>query len=104
MKKYKDVFVISEMISDKVFDDIIISDINSTLSASKILLFAKDIHYLNEPHNKISLIIIDGSNYVINNDFRFNCLEVVNTEKYDEYNFYSIYDNKRSKIQYFLLN
>ncbi len=100
---YKDADDIRELLKDKIFADCLSSN---TVEPSQILLFVKDTHYNNEPHNNKTLIIIDNeSKYVVNNDVRFNKLVVTEMVGHDLYEFSYIPNtekaNKFNKIEYY---
>jgi hypothetical protein len=103
--RIKDADEIRELIKDKIFADCLSSD---TMAPSHYLLFIKDTHYLNEPHNNKTLIIIENdTKYVVNNDMRFNKLEITEKDDYDLYEFHYIPNasksNKSNTIEYLLM-
>jgi len=71
---------------------------------SEYILYVKFIDY---PHliNKCGLVMVDKrSNYVVNNDYRFHHLEIVEKDEYYEYNIISLNEknpNKITSITYF---
>jgi hypothetical protein len=96
---------IQNAISNKIFADCIPCE---NWSPSHYMLFVKDIHYLNEPHNNKTLIIVEkNSNYVVNNDLRFNKLVVKEESEYYLYEFHYIANprksNKSNKVEYYLI-
>jgi hypothetical protein len=96
---------IQDAISNKIFADCIPCE---NWSPSHYMLFVKDIHYLNEPHNNKTLIIVEkNSNYVVNNDLRFNKLIVKEESEYYLYEFHYITNprksNKSNKVEYYLM-
>jgi hypothetical protein len=75
-------------------------------TGSELILYNKFVDF---PHliNKCGLVMIDKhSNYVINNDYRFHHLEIVEKDDYFEYNFITInekHPNKKQINTYFKL-
>jgi GTPase involved in cell partitioning and DNA repair len=66
------------------------------LIPSEYLLFVKDTSYEDDLNNKLTLIIINKANgYVVNNNFKFNSIEIDN-----KINIYTIINNKRQKSEY----
>jgi hypothetical protein len=64
---------------------------------SEYWFFVKNTN--DDPKNKLSLIIVDkSSGYVVNNDLKFNSIEIVD----DKISIYRIRDNKRLEMVYWI--
>jgi len=96
--KTKDSYEITNLLFNKTILDMEgYSDNENDFQPSEYLFFVKDTHYEGDLNNKLSLIIIckeDG--YVVNNNFKFNSLEV----KDNKIIIYRMENNKRKESYY----
>lgn len=94
--KLKDSTDITEILYNKIVLDMN-GEPNENWLPSEYLLFVKDTSYDGDLNNKLSLIIIDAKNgYVVNNDFKFNSIEITD----NKITIYRIEKNKRKEHNY----
>jgi len=99
--KTKDSYEITDLLFNKTILDME-ENSDGEYQPSEYLLFVKDTftsvyHYDGDLNNKLSLIIIDkNTGYVVNNDFKFNSLEVIDKK----ITIYRMEDNKRKESYY----
>ena len=92
----------SDKITDILFNKTILDmdgypEDKNALQPSEYLLFVKDTYYNGDLNNKLSLIIIDKNDgYVVNNNLKFNSLEVIDNKLI----FYTMINSKRREIHY----
>jgi len=96
--KTKDSYEITDLLFNKTILDMEnYTDDENEFQPSEYILFVKDTHYEGDLNNKLSLIIIDkDTGYVVNNNFKFNSLEIVDRK----ITIYIIENNKRKEIYY----
>lgn len=96
--KTKDSYEITDLLFNKtVLDMEGYSNDENEFQPSEYLLFVKDTHYEGDLNNKLTLIIISKNDgYVVNNNFKFNSLEV-NDRKII---IYRMENNKRKKTYF----
>lgn len=92
----RNIDAISDLLKDQIFYDIKLED-DSSFIASDYVLYTKCM--VNTPivdvANKFALIMIEkDTNYVVNNDLRYNSLEVNG----DEFIFRVVNNNKPNKV------
>ena len=92
----------SDKITDILFNKTILdmdgySEDKNTLQPSEYLLFVKDTYYDGDLNNKLSLVIISKNDgYVVNNNLKFNSLEIIDNKLI----FYTMINSKRKEIHY----
>lgn len=96
--KTKDSGEITNLLFNKTILDMEeFSNDENEFQPSEYLFFVKDTSYDGELNNKLSLIIICKKNgYVVNNNFKFNSLEV----KDNKITIYRMENNKRKESYY----
>jgi hypothetical protein len=96
--KTKDSCEITDLLFNKTILDMEgYSDGENDFQPSEYLLFVKDTSYEGDLNNKLSLVIISKYNgYVVNNNFKFNSLEVDGRKII----IYRIENNKRKESYY----
>jgi hypothetical protein len=96
--KTKDSYEITDLLFNKTILDMEnYTDDENEFQPSEYILFVKDTHYEGDLNNKLSLIIIDkDTGYVVNNNFKFNSLEIVDRK----ITIYRIENNKRKESYY----
>jgi hypothetical protein len=78
--KLKDSVSITDSLFNKTILDMCDYSDND-FQPSELLFFVKDTRYDGDVNNKLSLIIVNKCNgYVVNNDFKFNSLEINDNE------------------------
>ena len=94
--KTKDSHEITDLLFNKTILDMEEYD-EDGLQPSELMLFVKDTHYEGDLNNKLSLIIIDkNTGYVVNNNFKFNSLEIDGNKII----IYRMVNNKRKESYY----
>lgn len=96
--KTRDSYEITDLLFNKTILDMDdYGDKDAQLQPSEYLFFVKDTSYDGDLNNKLSLIIICKDNgYVVNNNFKFNSLEI----KGNKIIIYSMENNKRKESYY----
>jgi len=95
--KTKDSYEITDLLFNKTILDMEGYSNGEDSHPSEYIFFVKDTHYESDLNNKLSLIIIDkDTGYVVNNNFKFNSLEVVDRKII----IYRMVDNKRKESYY----
>ena len=92
--RVKKVYEITDLLFNKTVLDI---EDSENFQPSEYILFVKDTSYEGDLNNKLSLIIISKDDgYVVNNNFKFNSLEVIGNKII----IYRIENNKRKESYY----
>jgi hypothetical protein len=96
--KTKDSYEITDLLFNKTILDMEgYSNGENEFQPSEYIFFVKDTHYDGDLNNKLSLIIIDkDTGYVVNNNFKFNSLEVIDRK----ITIYRMENNKRKESYY----
>jgi hypothetical protein len=95
--KTKDSYEITDLFFNKTILDMEGYSNGEEIQPSEYIFFVKDTYYDGDLNNKLSLIIIDkDTGYVVNNNFKFNSLEVLDRK----ITIYRIEDNKRKESYY----
>jgi len=97
--KTKDDIEITNLLFNKLLKDLNTDEVSEMCSISNYILFVKDMSFLGDDlNNKLALIKIHAdTGYVVNNNFRFNSLEVID----NKYIFYYMSNNKRYNITFY---